>query len=62
MRRFDIRTILKDPTQRKEFIIGAIMFIQQIEGIEITKEQAEVAYEKVRGERINENRGSDKIL
>jgi hypothetical protein len=49
-KRWDIKGILKDPKKRKEMIIQSIMAIQYREGIMITYEQAEAAYEKIQKE------------
>lgn len=45
--RVDIKRILKDPSQRKELIINASLFLQHLEGIDTTKEQMEEAYYKI---------------
>jgi hypothetical protein len=48
MKRVNIKQILQNPQQRKELFVGVIQFLQNIEGIDTTREQAEIAYEKVR--------------
>ena len=50
-RRIDIKAILADPKQRKRLMVDTIIATQAREGITTTKEQAEAAYDKVRGER-----------
>lgn len=50
MRRVNIRTVLADPTQRRELCVGAILFMQHMEGIQTTREQAEAAYDKIQEE------------
>ena len=47
MKRVNIKEILQDPQKRRELFVGAIQFLQNIEGIDTTKEQAETAYDKV---------------
>jgi hypothetical protein len=47
MKRVNIKQILSNPKQKKELMVGAIQFLQNIEGIDTTKEQAENAYDKV---------------
>lgn len=49
MKRLNIKQILQNPQQRKELFVGVIQFLQNIEGIDTTREQAETAYDKVRG-------------
>jgi len=44
--RADIKSILSDPTLKRDLIVGAILFIQNMEGIDTTKKQAEAAYDK----------------
>lgn len=51
MRRVNIRAILDDPTRRKEMCVRAILFMQAMEGIETTREQAEAAYDKIQKEK-----------
>lgn len=46
-RRVKIRDILGDPEERKELMIRTIIATQAREGIDVTREQAERAYEKV---------------
>lgn len=48
-RRVDIRTILRDPNLRRELMVRTIVAIQAREGIKTTQQQAEAAYDKVRG-------------
>jgi hypothetical protein len=50
MKRVNIKQILSNPEQRKELMVGVIQFLQNIEGIDTTKEQAENAYDKVQRE------------
>jgi hypothetical protein len=47
MKRVNIKQILSNPEQKKELMVGAIQFLQNIEGIDTTKEQAENAYAKI---------------
>lgn len=49
-RRVNIKQILQDPQKRKKLFVGVIQFLQNIEGIDTTKEQAEIAYDKVQEE------------
>ncbi len=42
-----IKRILQNPEQRREMIVGAIQFLENIEGINTTREQAESAYDKI---------------
>jgi len=48
LKRYDILGILADPKKRRELIVGAIMFLQRLEGINTTREQAEQAYDRVK--------------
>jgi hypothetical protein len=54
MKRVDIKTILSVKSLRKEMMVNAIIVLQQREGIYITREQAVAAYDKVRGERSDD--------
>ena len=47
MKRVNIKEILSSTQQKKELMVGVIQFLQNIEGIDTTKEQAESAYDKV---------------
>jgi len=47
MRRVDIRAILANPEKRRLMTAGAIRFIQQIEGREISMARALEVYDKV---------------
>ena len=47
MKRVNIKKILQDPIKKKELMVRAIQFLQNIEGIDTTREQAENAYDKV---------------
>jgi hypothetical protein len=47
MKRVNIKEILQDPQKKRQLFVGAIQFLQNIEGIDTTKEQAETAYDKV---------------
>ena len=53
-KRVNIKQILSNPDQKKELMVGVIQFLQNIEGIDTTKEQAEYAYDKVQ-EKLNNN-------
>jgi len=50
MKRVNIKQILSNPEQKRELMVGAIQFLQNIEGIDTTKEQAELAYDKIQDE------------
>ena len=54
MKRVNIKEILSNPEQKKELMVGEIQFLQNIEGIDTTREQAENAYDKVQ-EELNNN-------
>ena len=47
LERVNIKQILSNPKQKKELMVGVIQFLQNIEGIDTTREQAENAYDKV---------------
>jgi len=47
MPRVNIKKILKDPIQRRELMVQALIAIQAREGITTTKEQATRAYDNV---------------
>jgi hypothetical protein len=49
--RVNIRAILADPAQRQEMCVRAILFMQAMEGIETTREQAIAAYRKIQEEK-----------
>jgi hypothetical protein len=49
-RRIPIRDILDDPEDRRELMISTIIATQAREGIEVTREQAERAYDKIQRE------------
>ena len=53
MARVDIRRILRDERLRRELCVGALQALQNREGIETTREQAEAAYDAVRALRRN---------
>lgn len=53
-KRVNIKQILKNPVQKKELMVDAIHFLQSIEGIDTTKEQAETAYDKIQEELNND--------
>lgn len=46
--RVKIREILADPVERRELMVQAIIALQAREGIEVTREQAEQAYDRAR--------------
>ena len=50
MKRVNIKQILSNPEQKRELMVGVIQFLQNIEGIDTTKEQAENAYDKIQDE------------
>lgn len=56
-RRVCIRDILDDPAERRELMIRTIIATQAREGIEVTREQAERAYEKIQ---LELRRGAEK--
>lgn len=45
--RVNIKQILEDPQKKRALLVDVIQFLQNIEGIDTTKEQAELAYDKV---------------
>jgi hypothetical protein len=45
--RVNIKQILSSPKQKKQLMVGVIQFLQNIEGIDTTKEQAENVYDKI---------------
>lgn len=49
--RVDIKAILRDPVLRHDLLILALIATQAREGIITTREQAEMAYDKVQHER-----------
>lgn len=49
-KRVNIKQILEDPQKKRELFVDVIQFLQNIEGIDTTKEQAEIAYDKVKEE------------
>jgi len=49
-KRVNIKEILQDPQKKRELMVGVIQFLQNIEGIDTTKEHAETAYDKVQEE------------
>lgn len=53
MKQVNIKEILLNPEQKQELMVGVIQFLQNIEGIDTTKEQAENAYDKVQRELKN---------
>jgi hypothetical protein len=50
MKRANVKQILSNPKQKKELMAGAIQFLQNVEGIDTTREQAEDACNKVQNE------------
>ena len=50
MKRVNIKEILSNPEQCKELMVGVIQFLQNIEGIDTSKKQAENAYDKIQDE------------
>jgi hypothetical protein len=55
-RRVDVRAILADPVERRDLFVRTIIATQAREGVETTREQAEVAYDRVQAERTSERR------
>lgn len=49
--RVDIKSILRNPAQRRELMVATLIATQAREGITTTREQAEAAYDKVQAER-----------
>ncbi len=49
--RINMVDLLADPVKRKELMIRVIMATQAREGVETTREQAEVAYDKVQSKK-----------
>lgn len=47
MKKLDIKTILRDPRQRRELMVNTIIATQAREGIDTTREQAEAAYDAI---------------
>jgi hypothetical protein len=47
-RRVNIKAILANPVQRRELMIRCIIATQAREGVTTTREQAKLAYDKVR--------------
>lgn len=45
LKRVDIKAILADPVKRRKLMVSTIMALQMREGIEISKAQAEAAYD-----------------
>ena len=57
-RRLPVRDILDDPDERRELMISTIIATQAREGIEVTREQAARAYDKIQRElRLEQNPG-----
>lgn len=48
MKRVNVRAILADEHSRRELLIRSIVFLQAVEGIETTRDQAAFAYDKAR--------------
>ena len=48
MKRVNVRAILADEHSRRELLIRSIIFLQAVEGIETTREQAALAYDKIK--------------
>lgn len=53
MKRINIKAILADPAKRRKLMVATIQATQAREGIDTTKEQAERAYDHVKGEIMN---------
>lgn len=49
--RVDVKAILRDPVKRRKLMVRTIIATQAREGITTTREQAEVAYDKVQNDR-----------
>ena len=47
MKRINIKAILANPIQRREMQVGAILFLQHLEGIMTTRAQAEAAFDSL---------------
>jgi len=50
-KKINIKKILRDPQKRRELTVNTIQFLQNLEGIDTTKEQAQNAYDKIQEER-----------
>jgi hypothetical protein len=50
-RRLDIRKILANPAQRREMMVRSIIFIQAVEGRDVTRQRAEEVHDQARKER-----------
>ena len=50
-KRFDIKSILRDPVKRRELMVRCIVATQAREGIVTSQAQAVAAYDKVRKEK-----------
>ena len=50
-KRVDIKAILSQPQLKRRMMVNTIMFLQQMEGIDITYEQACQAYDKILAEK-----------
>lgn len=48
MKRVNVRAILADERSRRELLIRSIVFLQAVEWIETTREQAALAYDKIK--------------
>ena len=55
-KRHDIAAILRDPILRRELMVATIMATQERERIQITREQAEAAYDKIQQEKQHDLR------
>lgn len=51
MTRINVKRILRNPTQRRELMVEALIATQAREGIVTTRAQAEAAYDRVQSEK-----------
>jgi len=61
-RRVKIKDILDDPEERKELMVRTIIATQAREGINVSREQAEAAYEKIQEELRGPRRNDEQSL
>jgi hypothetical protein len=48
-RRLDIKAILRDPVLRRRLMVSCLIATQAREGRDLTREEAEAVYDRVRG-------------
>jgi hypothetical protein len=47
MKRFDTKELLNDPVSREKMLTRALIFIQAVEGRDLTQEEADDVYERI---------------